>query len=392
MARLNVTVKVNNRPLRRAFVEHLWFGAPVQMCLTDNDGRVRDGNGNLGIDSLSPGADIRIHCQNSVVKVLDGSKLNVPVTQDRSIKDGDVVDLTTTAHQQAHYAILNRALLIYDVVFRQFRPFSSRSAPDFPLGRQPSLQATKNQRKRIEISYPSQFPLGHLAFVEPRSISTTYPLVHFRRKQDDPRLFGAVRGTRPTLIPAEMSHALHFTLFSEANRRRIEATYIGWITADIASGGSGTHQMGRRTSPEVAFIEALDHFAHRFAEYIREVEQGGNSTLLRQQTMTDTIRQAFLERELSGAPVTGVAAATLDSNMQVLPNASFHGGDDEGSVYGCIFLDFARRVGLITAVNAYLQSAAAGALSFGEYKAWVGNNLSRQALARLTAAQRTWNL
>ena len=87
----------------------------------------------------------------------------------------------------------------------------------------------------------------------------------------------------------------------------------------------------------------------------------------------------------------GIAVATLDGRGRIVPNASLNGSDDEGSVYGCIFVDFARRVGLSTAVNAFLRSAASGATTFGEYKTWIRNN-AREHLTALEAAQQTWGL
>lgn len=403
MPTLKVTVQVNGQPLRRAYVEHLVLGVgQQQMYMTDDQGRVRSEGGDLGIDSFTGNADIRILCQNSVAKVLDGNAPGVPlaVNQDKSVHDGSVVNLNTNAEQRDHYNILNRCLLAYDVVFRQFRPFSDAAQPDFPLGRKPSLRATKDQSARIEVSFPSNFPLGNLAFTEPKSAATGYPLIHFRRratnadsaalKADRGRLFGEF-GAAPTMIPGELAHGLHFSRFSSAGRGKIQNDYIGWIATDIANGGDGSHLMGRRTSPEVAYIEALDHFSGRFAEFVRQVVQGGTSTLLQQQGMTVQIRQDFLASEVSGAPVTGLPVATLDGAGHVVPNPMFGGSDDEGSVYGCIFVDFARRAGLRTAVNAYLLSATAGALTFGGYKTWIKNN-QPQHLTALEAAQQTWGL
>jgi hypothetical protein len=42
--------------------------------------------------------------------------------------------------------------------------------------------------------------------------------------------------------------------------------------------------------------------------------------------------------------------------------------DDEGAIYGPIFLDFARRTTLTIAVEAHSGSQA---ISFGQYKSWV---------------------
>jgi hypothetical protein len=392
MPTLNVAVKVNGIPLQRAYVEHLVLGVgQPAMYMTDDQGRVRDQSGNLGIDSFTRNADIRVLCQNSVVKVLDGNTPGpLAVNQDISIVDDSIVDLNSAAEQQSHYDILERCLVAYDVIFRQFRPFSDGPDPDFPLGRAASLRATKDQSKRNELSFPSQFSLGHLAFTEPKSAATGYPLVHIRRRDSDGRLFGE-NGHNPTLIASEFAHALHFSLFSSAGRTRIETDYTGWIASDIANGGQGTHAMGRRTSPAVAYIEALDHFSSRFSEFVRRSLQGGTLNRLRPQQITAAMRQDFLDKELNGLSVEGTSVATLDGAGRVVPNAAFNGSDDEGSVYGCIFVDFARRVGLRTAANAYLRSASSGALTFGEYKTWVKDNRPEH-LNALKAAQQTWGL
>lgn len=365
------------------------------MYLTNNNGRVEDENGNPGIESVSPSADIRIHCQNTIVRVLDGARANIAVYQDKNIQDGSVVNLNTNAEQDDHYAILNRCLLVYDVVFRQFRPYSDLPDPDFPLGRAGNLRETREKNKRIEVTYPSNLTrVGGLAFNEPKSLSTGFPLIHIPNRNanpDDGRLFGE-RGSAPTLIPSELAHALHFSRFSENDRQTIQNDYIGWFATDIANGGSARHAIGMRTSPMVAYIEALDHFSSRFAEHVRVNVQGGGSTLLTQQEMTLEIRQEFFRAEVAGTPADGVAVCTLDASNRIVPSgAVLRRSDDEGSVFGCIFVDFARRAGLRTAVNAYLMSAASGAMSFGEYRNWVRDNRP-QRLADLEAARSTWGV
>jgi hypothetical protein len=337
MPTLNVTVQVNGIPLQRAYVEHLVLGVgQPAMYMTDDQGRVRNESGDLGISSFTRNADIRLLCQNSVVKVLDGNTPGpLAVNQDKSIVDGSIVNLNTVAEQRHHYNILKRCLVAYDVIFKQFRPFSDGPHPDFPLGRAASLRASKDQLKRNELSFPSQFPLGDLAFTEPKSAATGYPLVNIRARNSDGRLFGET-GENPTLIASEFAHALHFSLFSSAGRTRIETDYIGWIASDIANGGNGKHAMGRRTSPTVAYIEALDQFSKRFSEFVRQIVQGGTVNRLRQQQVTAAMRQDFLNREVSGSPVEGMFVATLDGAGRLVPNPAFNGSDDEGSVYGCI--------------------------------------------------------
>jgi hypothetical protein len=232
------------------------------------------------------------------------------------------------------------------------------------------------------MSFPSQLPPGEAAFTEPSSAATGFPLIQLR---------GQDFANRRRVVPAELPHALHFSRFSEVKRTGLEVDYLGWIVTDIANGGDGRHRMGRRTSPQVAFIEALDHFGHRFSEFIRVIEQGG-AALVSPQPMTGAIRRAFIADELSGAPaIGGVGPATLDASGNVVPNASFNGSDDEGSVYGCIFVDFARRVGLRTVVNAYLRSAVEGVDTFGEYRNYI-KTTRPQHLSELDAARDTWDL
>lgn len=359
-------------PLRRAYVEHLVFGAPVATYRTDDQGRVINRLGNVGIDNPTPNVDIRVLCQNSVVKVLNGAAANAPIWQDFPASDGGTVTINTNAEQVNHYPLLNRCLNAYDTVFRQFRPFSAARDPDFPLGRRSDLTATKDQKKRIEVSFPDQFHLATFSFTEPKSLATQYPLVHF--KQDTPidgRLFG-VNGFGPTAVPAEMAHALHFSVLPASIREQIQNDFVRFILVDCAVRAAttqniddcGTHELGVRTTAMVAYIEALDHFSQRFSEFVRtgqSTETGAN------------LRRAFFRAELASTNYWGATegfqqAGTVAGNV-IAPN--FTGTDVEGAVYGAIFLDFARRVGTLTAVNAYLQSRA---LSFGEYREWIRNH------------------
>lgn len=391
MPRVRFRVRVDGRPLRRAYVEHIVLGVGGEMYITDNEGRVRDKNGDMGIDSLTNTADVRILCQNSIAKVLDGSTIPIPfaVNQDKSgVRTGDIINLNTAREQHAHYAILNQCVSVYDVVFRQFRPFSDLARPSFPLGRRNSLRSTKDQLKRIEISYPSRVPLAQAAFVEASSGGTGFPLLQILDRRVDGRLFGE-NGSNPTLIASELAHALHFSLFSSGQRIALEADYLAWITSDVANGGDGSHFMTKQTNPMVAYIEALDHFSSRFAEFVRQNEQN-SARVLQPQNVNSTIRRAFLKREREGTSLEGANVATT-VNGRIVPSPTLGGANDEGSVYGCIFVDFATRVGMLTAVNAYLRSAADGVRTFGMYKDWINDN-SPQHLRHLEAAQRTWRL
>lgn len=399
---IKIRVNVNGSPLRRAFVEHVTGPLVHATYITDNSGRVRNGDGDEGIDSWTPNVDIRVRCQNSVARVLDGRAANIAVTQDfTGLSDGSTVNISTAARQRDHYEILNRVLTAYDVVFRQFSPFSHSSRGDFPLKRKTSLADTMNQERRIEISYPSQHPNDLLAFVEPHCLSTGYPLIHIREKSEDRRLFGS-SGRRPTLIPGELAHALHFSLFSGSKRLQIETDYLGWLVNDSLNGGGGTHTIGKTSSPMVAYIEAFDWFAGKFSEYVRRTLQGetDNTAALERRTITVDERRGFYRQEMDGTPALGPKVAIRSGVVGVpdtaglaalSPPITLGGGSDEGSVLGCIFIEYARRAGLRAAVNSYLQSAADGVLTFGQFKTWVGDN-DRDNLDKLNSAQATWGL
>jgi hypothetical protein len=203
-------------------------------------------------------------------------------------------------------------------------------------------------------------------------------------------LFGS-SDTSPTMIASEVGHALHFSLFSTAGRGKIETLYGLWLATDKANGGDASHFIGKRTSPEVAYLEALDHFSHRFSEYIRQVVQGDEVKRLRLQEVTEAMRRDFVEREARGDGVIGRDVSQLDASGRPTPQAVIAGPDDEGAVYGCIFVDFARSVGLRMAVSAYLRSASAQAASFGEYKDWIREH-QPEHLPELTEAQARWGL
>ena len=395
MPTLDILIRENGRRLRRAYVEHIvgTIGAP-DMYMTNDRGFVSDENSNPGLESLTPWADIRILCQNSVVKMLDGNTPGpLAVYQDVSGQVTDaVINLNTNAEQRRWFELANRFLIAYDVAFRQFEVFNELSDPGFPLGRRATLRETKDYRRRIEVSFPSQFPGAQAAFTEPSSAATGYPLIHLRADDFD---------RRDTVVPAELAHGLHFPRFSQSRRNAIETDYLAWIALDAANNPNdperGRHRMGRRTSPMVAFIEALDQFSARFCEFVRIEEQGRDDLIA--QDITADIRRRFIANELSGAPAANpnpvanpnLSPGTLDAAGNIIPNAAYQGSDDEGSVYGCIFLDFGRRVGLRTVVNAYFRSASEGVLTVGEYRRFI-RDTRPQHLANLDAARATWGV
>ena len=69
---VNATILVNGRPLAQAFVEHIVVGIGTTIYMTDSEGRIRSDSFDPGIDSFTANADVRILCQNPVVRVVDG--------------------------------------------------------------------------------------------------------------------------------------------------------------------------------------------------------------------------------------------------------------------------------------------------------------------------------
>ncbi|KAL3430422.1 hypothetical protein BDV09DRAFT_199694 [Aspergillus tetrazonus] len=241
------------------------------LYMTDGQGRVRDQDGKLGINSsIIHQADIRILNQNSIARIVEGrgALLITPIWVDSVNHNGSVVNLNDPNAEKAdHFRILNLALKNYDEVHRRFPPFIRNG--DFPLGKQNTFQATKDQARRIEIVFPDN-PPQHLAFCEPMSLATGYPLIQLKgRNQDfDNRLFGDA-GAGPTLIPSELSHALHSCLLDGNTRVQAERQYVEFLLSRIASRVGPSHNMGIRTSAAIAYIEAMDHFSSRFSEYLR---------------------------------------------------------------------------------------------------------------------------
>ena len=377
------------------------------MYMTDLEGRIRDNNFDEGIDSLTPNADIRIICQNPILRVNDGDNLNIGVYQDKSIADGETVNLNVNSEQDDYYAILNRVELAYEVVFRPLSFFANQPDPEFPLGRKPSLRETRNQAKRIDLIYPDH-SVAALAWVEPKRLVDNFPLMHIKRRDIDTRLFGE-GGSAPTLIPHELTHALHFSTLTAAQRGRAQDEYADFILTSPLSGVGPFHGFNERTTPEVAYIEAGGFFSENFMEFMR-ARQPGAGTLVRPERITETIQAEFVSSEWtrfsSRAPfLTDLIA--LGSRLprfrgaatppplrfplwrnRLLLRPTVTGGDVEGAVYAAIFVDFAATVGLDFAASSYF---AANAITFGEYRAFINDRHPEHSQA-LEQARLFWGL
>jgi hypothetical protein len=303
--------------------------------------------------------------------------------------------------------------VVYHTVFRQFSPFRNRNRGDFPFGQSGSIEATRNRLPRIEVVYPDN-SLSILAFVEPVSVGTGFPLIHIKHKAFDPpgsngidrRLFGApdpvpdpsnpipadIR-VDATLIPHELAHALHFALMSEITRRSVETQYIAWITGRIAAGLPPFHNTAIATTPFVAWIESLGIFSERFFFFRNRLNPPLSGL---------GERRAFPLDELAAVPLlqstnlTGFSqVGQLDTAGNVVPDVTED--NVEGAVYGAIFLDFARRVGLRNAVDQYLRSSDNNVLTFDDFRNLIitedqDTNPPRAFGSEIIQAANTWGL
>jgi hypothetical protein len=384
------TVTLRGAPLRRTYISHFdFFRVPQTLFFrTDEAGRVTVTNAGANVTPNPTGPNgritVRVHAQNSVVRVLDGNlPIPVEVTQDFTVADGGTININTNAERQDHFRIMDTCLVVYDTVFRQFSPFNRVGRRAFPFGQAGSIEATRNRLPRIEVVYPDNSP-AVLAFVEPVALGTGFPLIHIKHKAFNPpgpapvdrRLFGVpdpvpdptapippgTPATDPTLIPHELAHALYFALMPITTRASVEVQYLTWITTRIASGLPPFHNTNLATTPFVAWIECLGIFSERFFFFSRR----------RIPPLTgNALRQAFVNDELSGTPLlqatnlTGYSqVGSVNAAGNVVP--ALTGDNVEGALYGGIFLDFARRTTLRDAVELYLNSG--NVLTFDDFR------------------------
>jgi hypothetical protein len=405
---IEATILVDGLPLRWAYVEHIVLSVGTEMYITDAEGRIRNTDFDPGIESFTANADIRIICQNPIVRVLDGGALNIGVYQDKSgITDNTTINLNTLAEQRLHYRILNLAQITYEVAFKPLSFFQDLPDPNFPLGRKASLRDTRDQAKRIDLSFPDGVP-NPSTFVEPKRLGDDFPLMHIKERTnafDAGRLFGD-DGALPTLIPSELSHALHFSFLSKAQREQAQDKYLQFIASDIVSGGSGTHGFAVPTTPEVAYIEALDLYSVRFTEFMRQ-RQGG--VFLVAEAVTPALRAEFVRAQWllvttisipqlpnlnlgplgGGGGAIGLAIGSLFFRLtRLFRRATVTGADVEGAIFGAIFVDFAGFVGLNFAASSYF---AANALTFGQYRTFINDKHPEHA-ASLELVRRFWGL
>jgi len=373
MALVTANINVNRDPLKRVFVEHLVLGIGTGFTLTDANGSFSFDAG-LGFDRV----DIRIHCYNSVIRVLDGSLITWPVSIDKSVLNGESIQLNSVPEKEQHFDILSQCLDVYDTVWRQFRPFNRSSRRDFPVGRRSSLRETFSSNHRIELYFPDNFPIANRAFNEPSGLSNDgLPIVHLKTDDGTARVFGTPR--QRDLIPHELGHAMHFSALTPNTRISIEVQYLQFLAAHV---DNPTHDVDRTTSPLVAFIEAAGIFSERFFFYRKNAGRD----------LTDLgARRGFFQDELGpqslSGDMNGYISVGRRRNGTLAPD--LRGNNVEGAVYGAIYLDFASRVGLREAVGLVMDS---NATTFADFRTYVRGRGNTDWTRAINAVRTRWRM
>ncbi|KAK5691108.1 hypothetical protein LTR97_011760 [Elasticomyces elasticus] len=319
---------------------------------------------------------------NSVAKVVEPVPLLGTLQQvslDKQIRDGVNLNIRTAAQSVVHFRILALAMKNYEEVHRQCAPSKTS---DFPLGKLRDLRATRDQARRIEIVYPDDLVIvRHLSFVEPKQLSIGYPLIHIVND-----CLSGNTDHNPSLIPSELAQALHFSHLTEDARGRITSQYFQFITLARGNGGHvGIYNLTKHTTPLVAYLEAINHFSQRYSKF---------SASQYDHTAGPDKRRAFVEAEIESNHYwldKGHVGILSRTNVQPSAGSETRGGDNEGAVYGAIFLDYAHRTTLKDAVDAYHLSKA---LSFGEYKTWIETHRPAHAkfANHIRAVAETWDM
>jgi hypothetical protein len=379
---ITAAVRVNGTPLRKAFVERTGLMGSEGFTMTDD-------NGSFSFDGgLFDRIDVKIYCQNSVLRIVDGAKFAIPVSFSAVARHGATI---TINKQRDHFRILNRCLDVYEAVWRQFKPYSDRGRRAFPLGTAGTFRKTFEAKKRIELSYPDDFP-SELAFVEPSGISNGgFPFVHIKHRSRDGRLFGEadseVSRNNPSLLPHELGHVFHFSALTPLRRASFEKGYLAFLVERTVRTGDPTHEVAKKTIPLVAYIEAAGIFSERFFFF---------KTRIKPNLSGKALHDSFLADELSEqSTLSGDSPLQKDSSfIQVGRRKSdgtikplLQGLDTEGAVYGAIYLDLASRIGLQETVELVLASDAE---DFGEFRRHVRGRGKAEWTAAIDAVRETW--
>ena len=388
---LRVKVELDRSPLRYTFVSHrpdvnkpgvgsAGIGDPI-VAMTDEHGWA-----DFPDLPASAKGDFVVHAHNLAVRMLDGKNAGVGEIALRFRNKGDRAKLNISPKnkdQFPHYRIMDRCYEVYETVFQPVAPFSGKSRGAFPHGGADKPAHWHRRNAKVDCRFPEVLVPGKLPWVQPQSVTSGVPLMHIKGPSQDRRLFGSGR-TPATTLAHEYAHAVHFSLLPSMKRWELAAKYALWIGKELANGRSGTHRTDKKTSPLIAFIEAIGIFSQRFWMYATEVRPDLSGRELRAAFVADELsEQPSLAKVLPGyAPI-----ATLRADGTVKPRLK--GSSTEGAVYGAIFLDFAHRTDLATAVNTYLRCQA---FDTAGWKRHASSTRKNKFKAEVDAVARTWRV
>lgn len=254
-----------------------------------------------------------------------------------------VLSPTADEHWADLLAIAAAISEAFDTVFADFVPFRGRRLEICPPSGAPM------PADGISVVYPDTSP-AQVSWVEPSAPRRGAPKMRLKHRSSDPRLLGD-GGAAATLIPHELAHALHFWLMPRRWRIWIETRYAGWIAGQLARGRDGGHSAEAVTSPLVAWLESFGLFAERYWRFAQH-HRG---------SATDT-QQSFVEHEMQLSPVTSPEARG-DRQQH-----------SEGVVYRQVFVEYASRTSLATAVSLYLLSGTRGVTSYAGFASALANS------------------
>ncbi|MGH1492870.1 MAG: hypothetical protein ACRBK7_26330 [Acidimicrobiales bacterium] len=376
-----MTVQLDGKPLRHTFVSYTPDFENPQIALTDGDGQVK-------LEGVGRNAkvDIIVHAHNLAIRMLDGTNPSISEMSLRFRNKGDGDKLNITRRNKRHfdhYLIMDRCYEVYETVFRPIPPFSGASHREYPYGRSGSASDEHRRTPSVDCRFPETLAPGKLPWVQPRSLLTGVPLMHLKPQSIDARLFGSAT-KKPTFIPHEFAHAIHFAKLSKFTRLELAFRYGRWIVKELAKGNAATHRTNKATDPLIAYVEALGIFSQRFWFFATEVRPDLTGSRLRAAFVEDELsKQPSLKKVLPGY----VPIATRAPDGTIKPRLT--GDKTEGAVYGAIFLDFASRTSLSTAVSMFIKS---GALDFDEYRKYGSGRSKGKYRQDLTAVAKTWKM
>ena len=378
---MRLKIRLDGEPLAHTFVTHTPDFANPTVVLTD-------AKGTAAIKGVKPTdkIDVVVHAHNLAVRMLDGTRPGVVELslRFRNKSDGDVCNITTADKNHfEHFVIMDRCYQVYETIFRPIPPFTGTSRRRFPYGGSGKEPHELKRALEVDCRFPEKVSPGRLPWVQPQSIITSVPLMHLKPQSVDKRLFGTAN-RKPTSIPHEYAHAMHFASMPRRARVELALRYGAWIAKELLAGRSGTHRTDLSTAPLIAFVESIGIFSQRFWLFATEVEP---------ELRGPALRKAFVSDELSDTPsLAGLLpnykrVATRTARGKIEPRLT--GQKVEGAVYGAIFLDFANRTSLSNALNLYLRCHG---FSYGDYASFASKQRSGAYRNHLRAVGKTWQM